>query len=86
MFFSKNDRDQIKKILTAAESNRIQLHHFSSEISDSIRIIKRLESVIEQLINDFETLKSRMYVLESKIKPSLLPSIKPLKKIKKPTS
>ncbi len=69
MFFSRNDRDQIKKILTAAESNRVQLHHFSSEISDSVRLLKRLESVIEQLTNDFETIKSRMIALENKIMP-----------------
>ncbi len=65
MFFSRNDRDQIKKILSAAESNRIQFHHFSSDISDSVKLLKRLEGVI----NDFETLKSRMLALENKITP-----------------
>ncbi len=68
MFFSRNDRDQIKKILTAAESNRVQLHHFSSDINDSVRLLKRLESVIEQLTNDFETLKARFMSLEAKLK------------------
>lgn len=66
MLFKKSDKETIQKILSSSEGNRIQLHHLCSEISDSIRILKRLETIVEQLSNDFETLRSRMIALEHK--------------------
>lgn len=82
MIFNKSDRENVNRILASTEGNKIQIHHLCSEVADLVRICRRLEIVIDQLSNDFETLKSRMIALENKVIPKLAPPpiFKPTKK------
>ncbi len=77
MFFQKSDKENIQKILSCTDGNKVQILHLTHEINDMTAIIKRLEIVIDQLANDFETLKSRMIALENKVVPKLASPPKP---------
>lgn len=71
MFFKKNHEEIIQKILSCAEGNKVQSYHLSSDVADLVKVIRRLEIVIEQMTNDFSILQSRIMSMQNQLTSSL---------------
>lgn len=71
MFFKKNHEDIIQRILSSTDGTKVQMHHLSSDVADLVKVIRRLEIVVEQMTNDFSVLQCRVMSMQNQLTSSL---------------
>jgi len=67
MFFKKNHEQIIQKILSSSDGMKVQMYHVSSDVADLVKVVRRLEIVIEQMTNDFSIIQSRVMAMQNQL-------------------
>lgn len=57
------------------DGNKTNLQHLCKETNDLVIVIRNLVVLVEQMANDYETLKSRMIALENKCTVKIPPKL-----------
>lgn len=46
---------------------KVQMYHVSSDVADLVKVVRRLEIVIEQMTNDFSIIQSRVMAMQNQL-------------------
>jgi len=74
MFFSRDDKETIQKILSVNSGNKEKLLHISMEVAEISKLVRNLQITIDQMQNDFMALQSRIRNVEDSLP---IPPLKP---------